>query len=59
MFHINISEFFWSVFFHTRTECGDLLRKFLYLDRVPENRDQQKLQIWALFRQSSQTEILL
>ena len=44
---VQMQRFFWSVFFPIRTECGDVLRKFLY--SVPENTDQKILCIWTLF----------
>ena len=40
-------DVFSGLYFPIRTECGDLLRKFLY--SVRENTDQKILCIWTLF----------
>ena len=46
---IQMRSFFWSVFFHVRTEYGDLRSKSPYPVRIRENMDQKKLRIWKLF----------
>ena len=48
---VEIRSFFWSVFSHIRTECGDLFGKSPYSVRIRENTDQKKLGIWTLFTQ--------
>ena len=44
-------EFFWSVFFRTRAEYGDLFRKSPYSARVRENTD-QKNYVFGYFSRS-------
>ena len=51
-------SFCWSVFSHTRTEYGDLLRKSSFSARVRENTDQRKLRIWTLCPQWKQNKLL-
>ena len=46
-----IRSFFWSVFSHTRTEYGNILRKSPYSVRIWKNTDQKKLRIEILFTQ--------
>ena len=48
---VQIRSFFWSVFYHIRTEYGEILSTFSYSVRMRENKDQKKLRIWALFTQ--------
>ena len=51
-------SFFWSVFSHTRTEYGDLLRKSSFSARVWENTDQRKLTYLDTFYAVKQNELL-
>ena len=36
---VQIRSFFWSLFFHIRTEYGEIIRIFLYSVRMRENID--------------------
>ena len=48
---VQILSFFWSVFPCIWTEYVDLNSKSPYSVRIQENKDQEKLRIWALLKQ--------
>ena len=48
---VQIRIFFWSVFFHIRTEYGEMRSISPYSVRMRENTDQKKIRIWTLFTQ--------
>ena len=49
------SEFFWSVFYHNRTENEDLQNKFLYLVQMWENMDQINSEYGRFLRSAGYT----
>ena len=48
---VKIRSFFWSVYSRNRSEYGETKGISLYLVRIRENTDQEKLRIWTLFTQ--------